>query len=427
MDGGNGQATDAHRTDAVVIGAGPYGLATAAHLHAGGLSVRTFGEPMGSWRDRMPAGMYLKSTPLASSISSPRPDGTLAAFCAAAGEGPFAGHRPVPIDSFIRYGLWYAEHHVPAVERAKVVRVARQGSGFSVTLGEGEELATSSVVVATGLSGAEHMPPELAAFRSEAGDGRVSHSSDHRDLSRFAGKHVAVLGAGQSALENAALLHESGASVEVFVRAPRVRFADTPRDVTRQGRGTVLKPESPLGPGWSLFTFSHLAGGFRHLPPQLRLQFVATVLGPAGAWWLRERVDGRVPIHVDHRLDLAQADGDGLALTFVTGSGERHTAAFDHVMAATGYRVDVDRLTFLDPDLRRGIARTSRTWPALGRSYGSSVRGLFFTGLAAAASFGPLMRFVCGTGFAARRVAVAVAQRAERGDALMATGPGPRG
>ena len=398
------------RVDAVVIGAGPYGLATAAHLAADGVAARTFGEPMESWRERMPVGMYLKSTPLASSISAPAPGSTLADFCAAVGEDPLVGHHPVPIDCFIRYGLWFMERNVPEVEPARVVRVARDAGAFSVLLEGGEEAAAASVVVASGLSQVAFVPPELAGLWAE-GSGLVSHSSEHRDLSRLAGKRVAVLGAGQSALENAAILHEHGAHVEVFLRGARVRFADAPADVAVQGRGTLLKPESPLGPGWSLFTFSRRAGQFRYLPTPTRLRLVADVLGPSGAWWLRERVEGHVPVHVGHRLERAASNGDEVTLTFAAPGGERRTAVFDHVMAATGYRVDVDALNFLDDGLRGQIARTAGTWPALNPRFGSSVPGLYFTGLAAAASFGPLMRFVCGTEFAARRVAAAVGRR----------------
>ena len=255
------------------------------------------------------------------------------------------------------------------------------------------------------------MPDELSGVRefgSGDGLGLVSHSSEHRDLSRLAGKRVAVLGAGQSALENAALLVESGADVELFVRGPRVIFGGPPTEVTHQGRGTPLKPESPLGPGWSLFAFSHQPGSFRHLPESARLWLVAKVLGPFGAWWLQPRVEGRLPVHLGHRVVSAASDGDGVMLTFATRSGERDMRGFDHVMAATGYRVDVDRLGFLDAGLRQQVARTAGTWPVLGSSFNSSVHGLYFTGLAAAATFGPLMRFVCGTGFAARRVAARV-------------------
>ena len=381
------------------------------------MSVRTFGEPMETWRTSMPRGMYLKSTPAASSIAGPRPGSTLLEFCAATADEPLVGHRPVPIDSFIRYGLWFTDQYVRDVDPAKVTHVAPRGHDFVIELDRGEKVAAANVVVATGLSDAAYLPAELAPLRSlsPAGIGPVSHSSDHHDLSHFAGSRVAVLGSGQSALESAALLREAGASVAVFVRGSRVRFGQRPRDITRRGRGTPLKPESPLGPGWSHVAVSHLPRGFRRLPERTRLKLVATILGPSGAWWLSERVAGYVPIHLNHRLERADLVGADVALTFATAAGARYSATFDHVLAATGYRIDVDSMRFLDPALRRSIARTDRTWPALGSSFDSSVPGLHFTGLAAAATFGPLMRFVCGTGFAARRVAMAVVRRRVRG------------
>jgi len=57
--------------DAAVIGAGPYGLATAAHLDARGVTTQVFGRPMSSWLERMPRGMFLKSEGFASSIGDP--------------------------------------------------------------------------------------------------------------------------------------------------------------------------------------------------------------------------------------------------------------------------------------------------------------------------------------------------------------------
>ena len=283
------------RADAVVIGAGPYGLSTAAHLAAAGLSVRTFGEPMESWREKMPVGMFLKSTPSASSISAPRRGSTLGDFrrpwarsrCSATSPS-----RSTPSSS-TGSGSWTATS--PQVERTRVEHVARNGSGFSVVLEDGEEFAASNVVVATGLDSVAHVPAELSGLRDSdgcGGLGLMSHSSEHSDLSRLAGKRGAVLGAGQSALENAALMAESGADVDLFVRGPRVVFAGPPTDVTHQGRGTPSKPESPLGPGWSLFAVSHRAGTFRYLPEPARLWLVANVLGPFGAWWLQPRGGG---------------------------------------------------------------------------------------------------------------------------------------
>lgn len=162
---------------------------------------------------------------------------------------------------------------------------------------------------------------------------------------------MALIGAGQSSLETAALLHEAGADVRVLVRRERASFADRPADIEHQGRGTLLKPEAPLGPGWSHFTLSRAPGLVRRLPLQARLWLVANVLGPSGAWWLRDRVEGRIPIDVRVRVQKARIAGDRVALDLASTSGSR-SLTVDYVIAATGYRVSVDALGFLAPELR---------------------------------------------------------------------------
>src|SRR5216684_2298166 len=57
--------------EVAVIGAGPYGLAVAAHLKAAGLGTRAFGDPMSSWRNSMPKGMKLLSPWSATHIADP--------------------------------------------------------------------------------------------------------------------------------------------------------------------------------------------------------------------------------------------------------------------------------------------------------------------------------------------------------------------
>lgn len=136
---------------------------------------------------------------------------------------------------------------------------------------------------------------------------------------------------------------------------------------------------------------------------------VRQVLGPLGAWWLRERVEGELPVLQGHRVTGARAEGAEIVLTIASGTGSRELAV-DHVIAATGYRVHLGRLDFLAPELRDQV-RCVGGWPHLTGSFESSVPGLFFISLTAAETFGPVMRFVCGAGFAARRVTRAVAAR----------------
>jgi thioredoxin reductase len=398
----------------VVIGAGPYGLAISAHLRGHGVAVRTFGEPMSSWRDNMPKGMFLKSEPTASSMSAPKPGYRLEDYCRLMGIPVLRDDRDVvPIDLFMNYGGWFQEQLVP-VERERVVRVASNGNGFAVTLGSGETVTTPTVIVASGHINYTYTPPALTALAhgEPLPTPLVSHTSQHDDLSKFAGSEVAIIGAGQSALESAALLHEAGAGVHVLVRESEVLWAGPPKLGGPSAFEKILKPPTGLGPGWSHFAVFRGAGLVPYLPAQTRLMLVRRILGPAGAWWLRERFDGKVDVRTSCTVATATAQGDKAVLDTVGMNGGREQLVVDHVLAATGYHVDVDAIGFLDPALRSRLDRVpGSAFPALASSFESSVPGLFFAGLSAAATFGPLLRFVCGTDFTAPRLAAAAAAR----------------
>ncbi|MGW8379259.1 FAD-dependent oxidoreductase [Streptomyces sp. ODS28] len=393
----------------VVIGAGPYGLSTAAHLQARGIPVRVFGEPMVSWRRHMPAGMLLKSTPVASSIDAPQRGSRLLDFCAATGGARYESDWDIiPVETFVRYGQWFQEKFVPELEQVRVVSVDRRdrGAGFEVKLDSGEVCEARAVVVATGLGGCAHTPPELAAAAEDGPSptGPVSHVSQHADLSGFAGKDLIVVGAGQSALENAVIAAEAGAkSVRVVARsAGAVRFGAAPDQQPK------LRPETPFGRAWSLYALSYHAYLFRHLPAPGREYLVRRVLGPLGAWWLRDRfVAAGVRVTQGHALLRTRYDAESRRVELALSGGQRLEA--DHVMAGTGYRVDLAALDFLGHGLRADLARSGRTAaPLLDAGFQSSVTGLYFTGLPAAATFGPIMRFVVGTEFASARVAGSV-------------------
>ncbi|WP_190189460.1 FAD-dependent oxidoreductase [Streptomyces minutiscleroticus] len=386
-----------------VIGAGPFGLSTAAHLRARGIPVRVFGEPMVSWRAHMPVGMLLKSTPAASNIDAPQPGHDLVDYCDAAGIPRLVTDEDiVPVETFVAYGEWFQQRLVPDLERVRVVSVDRRdGSGFDLKLDSGESFTARAVVVATGLSGLAYVPPELAAAVPDGPSptGAVSHSSQHHDLSGFAGRELLVVGAGQSALETAALAAEAGASVRVVARGKgAVAFGAPPWQQPR------LRPESPFGRAWSLYAISYYPHPYRFLPPQARHYLVRRILGPLGAWWLQERFEDQVRVREVARITGAGTTGGRPSVEVRTLGGRTQELTADHVVAATGYRVDTAAMDFLGHGLRARLA-VSRGTPKLGAGYRSSVPGLYFTGLPAAASYGPVMRFVCGTEFASPRLA----------------------
>jgi FAD-dependent urate hydroxylase len=386
--------------DVAVIGAGPYGLSAAAHLRAAGVSYRQFGLPMHLWREAMPRGMYLKSQGFASNLSDPARSHTLEAFCRKTGH-PYASYGlPVPLDTFVSYGQWFADELVPGIEQVLVTMVSRDGAGYAVTLAGGEVVQARNVVVAAGVEHFTRMPRILSGLPEAA----CTHSSAHTDLARLAGQRVVVVGAGQSALESAALLHENGAQVQLVARAASLRWNGAPLDPDRPLLQRMREPEAGLGSGWSTWFYSRHPELFRHLPEQTRISRARTALGPAGASWLRSRVEDQFSVLTSHIVSSATAAQAGVRLGLTSRAGVTRELDADHVIAATGYRPDLTRLSFLDGGLQAEL-RTVDGSPAVGRGYESAAAGLYIIGPAVAPTFGPVMRFVYGSEHAATSVA----------------------
>ncbi len=384
----------ANPVDVAVVGAGPYGLSVAAHLSAAGLSYRHFGVPMALWRTAMPRGMYLKSQGFASNLSDPSGTKTLEAFCAATGR-PYASYGvPVPLETFTEYGRWFQAQLSLPVEESLVTSVTREDGGFLVTVGA-ERLAARAVVLAVGVEHFAYLPEPFAGLPPAL----CTHASAHTDLAAFQGKRVIVVGAGQSALESAALLHENGADVRLLARGPRLAWNGEPLPPDRPLVRQLREPESGLGSGWATWFYSNHPDLFRRLPAATRVHRARTALGPAGACWLRARVEGRFPLLTGHRVTAAAPHGDQVRLTVAADGGRKELTA-DHVIAGTGYKADLARLGFLGEDIRSAL-RTLGGSVLVGRGYRSSVPGLYVAGPLVAPSFGPVMRFVYGSRHAA--------------------------
>jgi hypothetical protein len=393
-----------------VIGAGPYGVTTAAHLQLAGIDFRIFGRPMHRWQCRMPRGMVLKSEGCGSSLSDPTGGHTLAQYCAEKQLPYGAWGVPVSIEVFTQYALSFQRDLVPNVEDVMVTAIDASNDGFELRLANGTIARAGKVVVATGLEYATHIPSEVAGLPS----GLLSHSSDHHDLSGFKGKDVTVIGGGQSALETAALLSEEGASVRLLVRKPSLSWGERPGAFRRTAYQRLRYPVSGLGRGLATWAYCNVPMLFRHLPPQVRLEKVKTALGPAGAWWLKDRVVGRLQILSNTVVLRADQRRSHAVLQAMGPDGRSFDLTTDHVMAATGYRFSLQRLPFLSGGLRSRL-RTEQEFPALSSNFESSVPGLYFTGVASAGCFGPAMRFLVGTGITGRRVAGHIAYTTRQG------------
>jgi cation diffusion facilitator CzcD-associated flavoprotein CzcO len=394
-------------TSVVIIGAGPYGLSLATHLKARGVAFRIFGEPMHSWRTQMPRGMHLKSEGFASCLDDP--DGTyrLANFCQERGLPYRDVGSPVPIETFIEYGMAFQQRFVPSLEEKKVTQLASSHAGFVLRLDDGETMTARQVVVAVGVGHFPHLPPELAAMSDE----HLSHSSHHAELDRFCGKDVIVIGAGASAVDLAALLHEAGSSVRLVARRRSIEFHAPPERRPRRLSERLRNPRSGLGLGWRSRLCEDAPLVFRMMPEDFRLRVVSRHLGPAPGWFVRDRVERHVPMLLGSRLVSGASRGDRAQLRIANDTGHEQLLEADHVIAATGYRVDLRRLSLLAPATLGQIRMADHT-PVLSTRFEASLPGLHFVGPAAANCFGPLMRFACGNRFVARRLAPYIAARA---------------
>lgn len=381
--------------DVAIIGAGPYGISLAAYLRKHRVEHRIFGAPMQFWRTMSP-GMYLKSLAFATNITAPEPHYGFNEYLRAHG---IMVDEPVEIATFGEYGVWAQSKIAPHVEETEVTHVAHKNGVYAVTLETGEQVWARRVVVATGLTHFERMPDALSGLEREL----VSHTVQHGDFSKFRGMNVGVLGAGQSALQAAALLHENGAHPTLIIRGTDVWWSEQmPEHRSLQQR--FKYPLSVLGPGRLNWVLEHAPMMPYRLPPMRRVRLVRRHGGPLGAWWLRPRVEGIVPVEKNCTVLGGQPRRDGLAIQVNQAGVGRREIIVDHLIAGTGFAVDVDRLAFIDRALAAEVYRIERA-PILSPYFESSARGLYFVGPSSTMSFGPLFRFVTGGAFAVPRLA----------------------
>ena len=389
-----------------IVGAGPYGVSIAACLQFFGINFRIFGTSMHRWLSQMPERMVLKSESCASNLYDPTGHRTLAQYCTETGL-PFPEYgTPVSRELFAQYAVAFQRTLVPGVEEVIVTSIDKLPQGFELRLSSGETLSAGKVIVATGLDCMAYIPEQLAQLPCEL----RSHSADCYEFSKFKNKEVIVIGGGQSALETAAILQEDGASAHLLARKPSLFWNPLPTTVRRSLYQRWRRPRNKYGDGLRPWAYDNMAGLFRYLPRQIRLKTVKTALGPAGAWWLKERVVGRLPVLLNQHIRGAETRGGRVALQIIDQNGREQELTADHVIAGTGYRFDLRKLPFLGENLKTHLRHEQQS-PILSGNFESSVPGLYFAGLSSATSFGPAMRFVAGVPHPARRISLHLARQ----------------
>jgi hypothetical protein len=340
----------------------------------------------------MPIGMLLRSAYRASSISDPAGSYSLDRYQAARA---VTLSRPIPLSDYLAYGHWFQRRAVPDVDRRNVIEVKRDPEWFSLSVQDGERFRAKRVIVAAGIAPFAWRPPQFSALPTDV----VSHSVEHRDFSECAGRRILVVGGGQSALECATLLHEAGAAVEVVARAQAIqwiRSEGTKRHGPIRRFGILLLyPPTDVGPpGWNWIVAT--PDLFRLAPTDFQAEVVRRTIPPRAASHLRSRL-GSVPITTGRSIVAVSMVQGEVRLGLDDGTERR----VEHVLLATGYRVDVSRYPFLPAELIESL-HVVNGYPLLRPGMESTIPGLHFVGAPAAWTFGPVMRFVSGTTYGSR-------------------------
>jgi FAD-dependent urate hydroxylase len=377
-------------TEFLIVGAGPYGLATAAYANSLGLDTMLVGKPLDSWKTNMPRGMFLRS-----GIDwhlDARGVATFEAYIKERGLAPL-DVQPVPLATFLDYASWFMGQYNVTSRQSNVTHLGRSRDGFIATLDDGYRLSAERVLLAPGFAFFKHYPHDLVV---KLPHGSYSHTCDTVDFDFYRNKRVLIVGGRQSAFEWAALIAEHGAEeIHLTLRHAVPLFTEPDWSWVQP-----LVQRTVIDHRWWRDLGADEQRRIRdHFWTTGRLMLEA---------WLEPRVH-QPNIHI-HEQTVIVAARSHVAGTYdvVLDDGSQYNV--HRIILATGYQPRLSNVAFLDRATILESVATVDGFPALDPEFQTSLLNLYVTGLAATRDFGPFFGFTVGCPVAARIIGDAVVE-----------------
>ena len=362
-------------TQLLVVGAGPYGLSTAAFALEHDINTLVLGRPMGFWKGNMPAGMFLRSG-LDWHLDAAGIH-TLEAYLEERGIA-VGDVDPIPIGVFLDYAEWFRTAKGIEVREKLTVDLDERDGRFTATLDSGEQILADAVVCAPGIRHYTMVPD----WASDVAPERAAHTCDLVRFDDVAGQRVLIVGGRQSAYEWAALVREHGAArIDIVHRHDVPRFERVSWSFVDEHVQRTLSV-----PGY----WRNLAASQQKEITQRFWEVGRLTL----EHWLAPRLDWE-GIHRWPNVEVVRCGAAAAGDDLVVELSDSQQLDVDRVIFACGYRADLSRVPYLATVLDRVEIRDG--FPTLDEAFGCTLDGLYITGFSAARDFGPFFGFVKGS------------------------------
>jgi cation diffusion facilitator CzcD-associated flavoprotein CzcO len=380
------------KTNLLIIGAGPFGLALSAQASHLGIEHLIVGKPMEFWRNNMPKCMYLRSA--CDWHLDPLGIHTIENFLESQGKTA-RDVEPLSLEFYQGYAEWFQKQKQIAPLPVYVQQLDRADSDhFIATTSEGNTIFSENVAIAPGFRHFSNAPEELT---SRLPVGRYAHTCDFVDFKNATNKRYLIIGGRQSAFEWAALLLEAGASAVHLSH----RHASPAFTTSEWAWVTPLVEGIVENPNW-----------FRRLSEDERDEINKRLWSEGRLKvepWLEPRLrSDRVHVWPQTEVVSCREEVVGGELQVELSNGE--TILVDQIILATGYKVNIERLPVLNSGNILKQIETRNGFPVLDDHFQTSVEGLFITSMPATQDFGPFFGFT----IAVRASAILICEAIER-------------